>query len=380
MNKHGVELNHEFLPALQAGHDANPVYLPLEKVRKTFHTVEKAFGIRLSKKAVSVNARVLHAPKLQYHNRSRVPIECPTMGRWNFNNKSVPLVRSSTYLPKSASKENLAQSSSAVRSISNWDDEDGGNSGSVVSSSQSFEFYENVSQVLLDSVNCRMTPRDFEHLFSRMQKAYRKQMLSVVEEWFMSLKINPALIFAHLKIWYNIYQIDMATFEFILIREESKEERGVCRESERNRSYKCSRCYSTTDSRAANRKVASTNMNHAGSHSHSVFTCINIEQKSSGAEGDRLKEATNINKSLSTLGLVIMNLVNMSNEKSLHVPYRDSKLTFLLQDSLGGNSKTTIIATISPSSCCSLEKLSTLKFAQRAKFIKNNVCEIYLLL
>ncbi|KAB1223527.1 Phragmoplast orienting kinesin-1 [Morella rubra] len=90
------------------------------------------------------------------------------------------------------------------------------------------------------------------------------------------------------------------------------------------------------------------------------------------AEGEPLKEATNINKSLSTLGLVIMNLVNISNGKSHHVPYRDSKLTFLLQDSLGGNSKTTIIANISPSSCCSLETLSTLEFAQLAKFIKNN--------
>ncbi|KAD7477658.1 hypothetical protein E3N88_00794 [Mikania micrantha] len=148
---------------------------------------------------------------------------------------------------------------------------------------------------------------------------------------------------------------------------------------------------------AANRKVASTNMNCASSRSHSVFTCIieskwlsqgvthhrfarlnlvdlagSERQKGSGAEGERLKEATNINKSLSTLGLVIMNLVNVSNGKSLHVPYRDSKLTFLLQDSLGGNSKTTIIANISPSSCNSLETLSTLKFAQRAKFIKNH--------
>ncbi|VFQ73732.1 unnamed protein product [Cuscuta campestris] len=125
----------------------------------------------------------------------------------------------------------------------------------------------------------------------------------------------------------------------------------------------------------ANRKVASTNMNRASSGSHSVFTCVieskwesqgvthhrfarlnlvdlagSERQKSSGAEGERLKEATNINKSLSTLGLVIMNLVDMSNGKSLHVPYRDSKLTFLLQDSLGGNAKTIIIANVSPSS------------------------------
>uniref|UniRef100_I1PFI8 Kinesin motor domain-containing protein n=1 Tax=Oryza glaberrima TaxID=4538 RepID=I1PFI8_ORYGL len=126
---------------------------------------------------------------------------------------------------------------------------------------------------------------------------------------------------------------------------------------------------------AANRKVAATNMNRASSRSHSVFTCLieskwesqginhhrfsrlnlvdlagSERQKSSGAEGERLKEATNINKSLSTLGLVITNLIAVSNKKSHHVPYRDSKLTFLLQDSLGGNSKTTIIANISPSS------------------------------
>ncbi|GJN23300.1 hypothetical protein PR202_gb10936 [Eleusine coracana subsp. coracana] len=107
---------------------------------------------------------------------------------------------------------------------------------------------------------------------------------------------------------------------------------------------------------AANRKVAATNMNRASSRSHSVFTCLieskwesqginhhrfsrlnlvdlagSERQKSSGAEGERLKEATNINKSLSTLGLVITNLIAVSNKKSHHVPYRDSKLTFLLQ-------------------------------------------------
>jgi kinesin family protein 15 len=70
--------------------------------------------------------------------------------------------------------------------------------------------------------------------------------------------------------------------------------------------------------------------------------------------------------------LVIMILVDVANGKQRHVPYRDSKLTYLLQDSLGGNSKTAIIATVSPSSCCAMETLSTLKFAQRAKFIQNN--------
>ncbi|KAD1657700.1 hypothetical protein E3N88_42498 [Mikania micrantha] len=147
---------------------------------------------------------------------------------------------------------------------------------------------------------------------------------------------------------------------------------------------------------AANRKVAGTDMNSESSRSHSVFTCIvesrwekdsvthfrfgrlnlvdlagSERQRSSGA-GERLKEASYINKSLSTLGLVIMSLVDVTHGKHRHIPYRDSRLTFLLQDSLGGNSKTTIIANVSPSMCAANETLSTLKFAQRAKLIQNN--------
>ncbi|KAK1402602.1 phragmoplast orienting kinesin 2-like [Heracleum sosnowskyi] len=148
---------------------------------------------------------------------------------------------------------------------------------------------------------------------------------------------------------------------------------------------------------SSNRKVAATNMNRESSRSHSVFTCViesrwekdsmpylrfarlnlvdlagSERQKTSGAEGDRLKEAANINKSLSTLGHVIMLLGDVVHAKTKHVPYRDSKLTFLLQDSLGGNSKTMIIANVSPSICCAAETLNTLKFAQRAKLIQNN--------
>jgi kinesin family protein 15 len=78
-----------------------------------------------------------------------------------------------------------------------------------------------------------------------------------------------------------------------------------------------------------------------------------------------------INKSLSALGNVINSLVEMSEGKARHVHYRDSKLTFLLRDSLGGNSKTLIIANVSPTSVSFGETLSTLKFAQRAKLIKN---------
>ncbi|XP_057545866.1 kinesin-like protein KIN-12C [Amaranthus tricolor] len=126
---------------------------------------------------------------------------------------------------------------------------------------------------------------------------------------------------------------------------------------------------------SANRKVVATNMNRESSRSHSVFTCIikskwetdsttnqrfaslnlvdlagSERKKPSGAEGERLKEAANINKSLSKLGHVIMLLVDIANGKPKHVPYRDSRLTFLLQDSLGGNSKTMIIVAFSCSS------------------------------
>ncbi|KAK1411578.1 hypothetical protein QVD17_38129 [Tagetes erecta] len=238
------------------------------------------------------------------------------------------------------------------------------------------------------SVNSGMTPRVFEYLFTRIQKEREARR----EE-----KIQYTCKCSFLEI-YNEQILDLLdpSSTNLQIREDTK--KGVYVDNLKEIEVTSARdVIQQLLQGAANRKVASTNMNRASSRSHSVFTCIieskwvsqgvthhrfarlnlvdlagSERQKSSGAEGERLKEATNINKSLSTLGLVIMNLVNVSNGKSLHVPYRDSKLTFLLQDSLGGNSKTTIIANISPSSCNSLETLSTLKFAQRAKFIKNH--------
>ncbi len=91
-------------------------------------------------------------------------------------------------------------------------------------------------------------------------------------------------------------------------------------------------------------------------------------QGKTGATGDRLKEATKINLSLSALGNVISALVD---GKSKHVPYRDSKLTRLLQDSLGGNTKTLMLAALSPAADNYEETLSTLRYANRAKNIKN---------
>lgn len=86
------------------------------------------------------------------------------------------------------------------------------------------------------------------------------------------------------------------------------------------------------------------------------------------ASGDRLKEAGNINKSLTTLGMVINALA--SEKVRNHIPYRDSKLTCILRDSLGGNSKTYIIATLSNNILSFQETLSTLHFANRAKMVK----------
>merc|ERR1712086_900052 len=91
-------------------------------------------------------------------------------------------------------------------------------------------------------------------------------------------------------------------------------------------------------------------------------------QAKTGSTGDRLKEATKINLSLSALGNVISALVD---GKSSHIPYRDSKLTRLLQDSLGGNAKTIMVAAISPADYNYDETISTLRYASREKSIKN---------
>ncbi|EDR14840.1 kinesin heavy chain [Laccaria bicolor S238N-H82] len=141
----------------------------------------------------------------------------------------------------------------------------------------------------------------------------------------------------------------------------------------------------------AARVVTSTNMNAESSRSHSIFL-ITIQQRNTetgaqktgnlylvdlagsekvgktGASGQTLEEAKKINKSLSALGMVINAL---TDSKAKHIPYRDSKLTRILQESLGGNSRTTLIINCSPSSYNEAETLSTLRFGIRAKSIKN---------
>ena len=143
-----------------------------------------------------------------------------------------------------------------------------------------------------------------------------------------------------------------------------------------------------------NRSIGATLMNQGSSRSHAVF-CVVIESQSldepgvehirvgklnlvdlagserqskTGATGERLKEATKINLSLSALGNVISALVD---GKSQHIPYRDSKLTRILQDSLGGNTRTVMCANAGPADYNFDETMSTLRYANRAKQIKN---------
>eukprot|EP00064_Thunnus_orientalis_P005037 superscaffoldBa00000479_g5050 len=95
-------------------------------------------------------------------------------------------------------------------------------------------------------------------------------------------------------------------------------------------------------------------------------------QRSSGSEADRLKEGAAINLSLTTLGNVISTLADVAvGKKVVHIPYRDSVLTKLLQSALGGNSRTVMVATLSPADICYEESLSTLRYAERAKRIQN---------
>uniref|UniRef100_A0A672SMK3 Kinesin family member 13B n=1 Tax=Sinocyclocheilus grahami TaxID=75366 RepID=A0A672SMK3_SINGR len=149
------------------------------------------------------------------------------------------------------------------------------------------------------------------------------------------------------------------------------------------------------------RTVAATNMNEESSRSHAVFNIIlthtlkDLQSGTSGekvsklslvdlagseraaktgAAGERLKEGSNINKSLTTLGLVISALAEQGagKNKNKFVPYRDSVLTWLLKDSLGGNSRTAMVATVSPAADNYDETLSTLRYADRAKSIVNH--------
>jgi hypothetical protein len=95
------------------------------------------------------------------------------------------------------------------------------------------------------------------------------------------------------------------------------------------------------------KKIREGMINVKASKLHFVDLAGSERQKKTGAEGKQFLEATNINKSLTTLGLVINSLVEVSQGKQRHILYRDCKLTFFLKDSVGGNSRTVMIATVS---------------------------------
>ena len=209
-------------------------------------------------------------------------------------------------------------------------------------------------------------------------------------------------------IYVSFVQLDLLEPELKDIKIREDPEKGVYLEGVHR--IKCTspaQCKELFHMGEKNRATASTKMNEHSSRSHAILilriehsikmmtktkvknvkqatdriiTCSDLylvdlagseRVKKTGATADRLKEAKLINQSLLALGNVISAL---SDPKSTHISYRDSKLTRLLQNSLGGNSKTTIIANISSSLMSVGETISTLKFVQRAKLIKNNIC------
>jgi kinesin family protein 3/17 len=223
-------------------------------------------------------------------------------------------------------------------------------------------------------------PRSFEHIFSHisrtsdMQFLVRASYLEIYQEEIRDLlDSNPKKRYElRESLDSGVYVKDLASF--------------VCKDVHEIENLM------TTGNR--NRTIGATNMNEHSSRSHAIFM-VTIEmsdissaienqvrvgklnlvdlagserQSKTGSSGTRLKEASKINLSLSALGNVISALVD---GKGQHIPYRDSKLTRLLQDSLGGNSKTLMIANIGPASYNYEESLTTLRYANRAKNIKN---------
>ncbi|XP_047204159.1 kinesin-like protein KIF17 isoform X3 [Girardinichthys multiradiatus] len=223
-------------------------------------------------------------------------------------------------------------------------------------------------------------PRAFEHIFESIQCAentkflVRASYLEIYNEEIRDLLGND-------------------TKQRLELKEHP--ERGVyVRDLTMHTVHSVGECESIMEQGWRNRAVGCTLMNKESSRSHSIFT-IHLEicntdaagqdhiragklnlvdlagserQSKTGATGERLREATKINLSLSALGNVISALVD---GRSKYIPYRDSKLTRLLQDSLGGNTRTLMIACLSPADNNYEESLSTLRYANRAKSIQN---------
>lgn len=232
-------------------------------------------------------------------------------------------------------------------------------------------------------------PRSFDHIF---------EAISVIS----GIRYLPLVSYLEI---YNENIRDLlnpATPASTLILKEQPNEGIIVQNLSSHSVHNAEECEQLLAIGSKNRMVGATLMNAGSSRSHSIFI-INLEQittsngntnnknpddvstikkgklnlvdlagserqNKTGATGDRLKEATKINLSLSALGNVISALVD---GKAKHIPYRDSKLTRLLQDSLGGNTKTLMIACVSPAEYNYDETLSTLRYANRAKNISN---------
>uniref|UniRef100_A0A8C2WPY6 Si:rp71-84d9.1 n=1 Tax=Cyclopterus lumpus TaxID=8103 RepID=A0A8C2WPY6_CYCLU len=192
------------------------------------------------------------------------------------------------------------------------------------------------------------------------------------------------------QVFFSIYVVDLLsrgsrTPGGLRVREE--QQRGFYVEG--LRTVPCDSVEQLMEQGTRTRTTAATNMNANSSRSHMLIILqlkqifskesitkqsnINLvdlagseRQRSSGSEADRLKEGTAINLSLTTLGNVISSLADVAvGKKVVHIPYRDSALTKLLQSALGGNSRTVMIATLSPADICYEESLSTLRYAER---------------
>ncbi|XP_057773195.1 kinesin-like protein KIN-12B [Salvia miltiorrhiza] len=246
------------------------------------------------------------------------------------------------------------------------------------------------SNALLDEDGQGLAPRVFQRLFERIDEEQHKQA-------------DRNLVYMCRCSFLEIYNEQITDLldpsqKNLQIREDAKT--GVYVENLREECVSSMKDVSQLLIKGlSNRRTGATCVNAESSRSHSVFTCVvesrgksaadgltrlkmsrinfvdlagSERQKQTGAAGERLKEAGNINRSLSQLGNLINILAEVSQKgKQRHIPYRDSKLTFLLQESLGGNAKLAMICAISPSQSCLSETLSTLRFAQRAKAIKN---------
>ncbi|CAM4731596.1 hypothetical protein PO909_020210 [Leuciscus waleckii] len=236
-------------------------------------------------------------------------------------------------------------------------------------------------QGVLDPLSQRgIIPRSFEHIFETIQCAENTKFLVRA---------------SYLEIYKEEIRDLLAKDTKQKMELKEHPERGVyVRDLSMHTVHSVGECERIMDQGWRNRSVGFTLMNKDSSRSHSIFT-IHMEtcntdaageehlragklnlvdlagserQSKTGATGDRLQEATKINLSLSALGNVISALVD---GRSKHIPFRDSKLTRLLQDSLGGNTRTLMVACLSPADNNYEESISTLRYANRAKSIQN---------